>query len=210
MSTVTLTKISKPATNGHVLRMTEQEFVNWCDENTWAEWVDGEVIQISLVNFDNDEFFVFLLTLMKCTADEQDAGSVLSEPMHVRLGKLRVRRSPDIFFISNQRKDIIQYAHIEGAPDLILEIISPDSQSRDRRDKFHEYESAGVMEYWIVDPLSKTFEAYTLVGKKYRLIEEASAIKSKILPGFAIKPAWLWLAKLPKIAACLREMKSIK
>jgi Uma2 family endonuclease len=130
--------------------------------------------------------------------------------MQIRFGPMRTRRSPDIFFISNQREHIIQFAHIEGAPDLILEIISPDSQSRDRREKFHEYESAGVAEYWIVDPLSKTVEAYTLVGKKYRLIDETAGIKSKVLPGFAIKAAWLWRAKLPKIAACLREMKSIK
>ena len=100
--------------------------------------------------------------------------------------------------------------HFEGGPDLIIEIISPDSQSRDRREKFLEYQKTGVREYWIVDPLSELVEAYSL-GRdgKFKLITEKSGrIASKAISGFYLKPAWLWQKRLPKVSALLREIGS--
>ncbi len=189
--------------------MTEQQFVDWCDDQTWAEWIDGEVVVMSPVNIEHGRLFAFLFTLLNEFVDRQSLGQALAEPVQIRFARLRRRRSPDIIFIAAARSDIIRHAHIEGAPDLILEIVSPDSQSRDRRDKFLEYEAAGVREYWIVDPVSKTLEAYALFeGRKYRQIDGKDAIKSSLLPGFSIKPTWLWKATLPKVSACLREMKS--
>jgi Uma2 family endonuclease len=191
--------------------MTEEQFVQWCDDQTWAEWIDGEVLLMSPVNIQHGELFVFLLRLLGDFVEHHDLGSVMTEPVHVRFAKLRRRRSPDIFFIASARQSIIRAQHIEGAPDLILEIVSPDSQSRDRREKFLEYQSAGVPEYWIIDPLSKTVEAYALAsGKKYHPIPGKDRIPSQLLPGFFLKPAWLWNPKLPKVSACLREIKSAK
>jgi Uma2 family endonuclease len=192
-------------------RMTEQQFVDWCDDHTWAEWVDGEVILMSPVNLEHGDIFSFLFTLFRMFVDDHDLGVVYAEPIQVRFAKLRSRRSPDLLFISADRKHIPKESHIEGAPDLIVEIISPDSQSRDYREKFLEYQSAGVREYWIVDPLSNRVEAYTLAqGRKYQPIEGKDSLKSVVLLGFSIKPAWLWRPKLPKVSTCLREMKSRK
>jgi Uma2 family endonuclease len=191
-------------------RMTEKEFVDWCDSDTWAEWVDGKVIVISPVNLDHAYLFTFLLRLLAAFVEEHDLGTVLSEPFQVRFGTLRRRRSPDIIFVSTQRMANLKRRELEGAPDLIIEVVSPESQSRDRREKFGEYQSAGVREYWIVDPLSTSIEAYALgKNKKFALIEpHDDAIHSKVLPRFYLKPAWLWQAKLPKVSTLLREMAS--
>src|SRR5689334_11489142 len=63
-------------------------------------------------------------------------------------------------FISETNRGRIRRTVVEGAPDLIVEIVSPDSQNRDRRDKYLEYGDAGVREYWLIDPLSQTLDAY--------------------------------------------------
>jgi Uma2 family endonuclease len=189
-------------------RMTEKEFVEWCDSNTRAEWVDGEVVTMVPVGDRHDDEFVFLVAVFRGFVDEKEVGRVSTEPRQIRLGTQRRRRSPDIFFIAESRRHIIQPGHVEGAPDLIVEIVSPDEPARDWREKYFEYEAAGVREYWIIDPNSNKVEVYTLDRtKKYRVIPERDgAIHSKVLKGFFLKPEWLWREKLPKVLAVLREM----
>jgi Uma2 family endonuclease len=188
-------------------KLSEEEFIDWVGDG-WAEWVNGEVIIMSPVNFEHAELHFFLLGLFGVYVSDHDLGTVVAEPFQIRFDFAKSRRSPDIIFISNKRRKNIRYAHLEGAPDLIVEIISPDSQSRDRREKFLEYQRAGVREYWIIDPLSEKVEAYRL-GKdgKYILIAERDGrIHSTVLPKFYLKPAWLWREKLPKISTVLREI----
>lgn len=189
--------------------MSESEFVEWCTSETWAEWVDGDVIMMSPVGLEHADLFGFLFHLIRAFVDEHDLGKVLSEPYQVRLAKLKRRRSPDILFVATARFSHLEKQHVEGAPDLIVEVISPDSQSRDRREKFFEYEKAGVREYWIADPVSHSVEAYVLVDKAHRLVKKSNRmIHSTVLPKFYIKPAWLWRAKLPKVSDLLKEMSS--
>src|SRR4051794_15265122 len=143
-------------------RMTEAEFVDWCDDETWAEWIDGQVLVMSPVSFEHAKLTSFLIHLFRGFVDEEDLGEILSEPFQIRFAKLRRRRSPDLIFISRHRLPAPQDTQFEGAPDLIVEVVSWESQNRDRREKFMEYQEMGVREYWIVDPVSKTVDAYSL------------------------------------------------
>jgi len=188
-------------------RMTEAEFVKWCTD-FWAEWVDGEVVLMSPVNLDHADIHSFLVTLMRGLADKHQAGRVWTEPFQIRLARQRRRRSPDIFFLAEAHADRLHRTYLEGAPDLIVEIVSPDSESRDWREKFGEYQSAGVPEYWIIDPASHRLEAYSLGhGKKYKLIAEKSGkVTSAILPGFHLRPAWFAASKLPPVHQVLKEL----
>lgn len=189
------------------LRMTEQQFEAWCDENVRAEWVNGEVILMSPANVDHIELNYFLWSLVKEFTDSKRAGRVFGIEAQIRLAAVLTRRNPDVLFVARRRASIIHKTYIDGAPDLIMEIVSPDSESRDWREKFYDYQTSGVREYWIIDPQSQRVETYTLVRKKYRLIPESSdAIKSKVLRGFFIRPSWLWKQPLPRVGACLREM----
>ena len=128
---------------------------------------------MSPVNTQHARLLSFLIELFRAFVAEHDLGEVFNEPYQVRFPKLRRRRSPNILFVSSARLGIITEQHVEGAPDLTVEIVSPQSQSRDRRDKYHDYQSAGVREYWIIDPLCQSVEAYALKRtKKYELIDE--------------------------------------
>src|SRR4051812_45080778 len=82
-------------------RMTEEQFVKWCTSDTWAEWVDGEVIIMSPVGFAHADLFAYLLHLIRAFVEERDLGRVLTEPFQVRLTGQRRRRSPDILFVSH-------------------------------------------------------------------------------------------------------------
>jgi Uma2 family endonuclease len=197
--------------------MTEEEFVGWCDEDTRAEWVDGEVVMMSPLNVDHGDLLRWLLGVLGAFVEEKDLGVVLPD-VQVRLATQRTRRVPDIWFVSNQRRDLLRRAHLEGPPDLVIEIVSPDSEARDWREKYLEYQAAGVREYWVIDPMSEHMEAYVLTAggsletpaagaDEYRRIEEKEGvIESTVLPGFRLRTAWLWPQTRPKVLAALREM----
>lgn len=90
---------------------------------------------------------------------EHRAGVVLSSPIDVVLSEEDVLQ-PDVIFISRQREDIITSESINGAPDLVVEILSPSTEARDRGVKMELYAAHGVREYWIVDPACMTVEVY--------------------------------------------------
>ena len=69
---------------------------------------------------------------------------------------------PDIFFVSNERSSIVTDANIQGAPDLVVEILSPATAEYDRGYKQALYGRHGVREYWLVDPDAETVEVLTL------------------------------------------------
>jgi Uma2 family endonuclease len=186
--------------------MTEAEFVDWCPETLRAEWVNGSVILMSPSNVEHDDLSTWFTTLLRTFVEDRNAGRVFHD-VFVRFAGQRRRRVPDLMLVSNERLNLLEPTFLDGPPDLLIEIVSPDSQSRDRREKYLEYEKAGVREYWIVDPLSKTVEVSRLERKKFRQIEEIDGvIASSVLRGFRIKTAQLWLKPLPKVSAVLKWM----
>jgi Uma2 family endonuclease len=77
-----------------------------------------------------------------------------------------------------------------GAPDLVVEILSPGNNSKELKNKFEIYEESGVSEYWVVSPQNQTFVVYTLVEGKYqssRILVAGDTVVSTTLPGFSIE-----------------------
>ena len=197
--------------NGTILpneRMTEAEFVAWAfsDEDIRAEWEDGKVILMAPVSDAEDDLNNWLVSVLRIFAEARELGVVKGSNFFVRFATQRRRRLPDVLFISRAREHLIRPTCLEGAPDAAFEIVSSDSQTRDRRKKFQEYEKAGVREYWMIDPVSETLEAYSLKRGKYVEIEEDSgAIRSSVIPSFYLKHGWLFRRPLPKILTILKE-----
>ena len=104
--------------------------------------------------------------------EERDLGQVLDAPMDVYLSETEVYQ-PDILFISKERMGIIGEKKIEAAPDLVIEILSPSSAYYDLRHKMHVYETSGVKEYWVVDPIEKDIEVYQNMNGEFRLFNKA-------------------------------------
>jgi Uma2 family endonuclease len=173
-----------------------------------AEWVDGEVVPVSPPNTRHARLANFLLSIVTRFIEEGDLGQVLSEPVSMKTGPDLPGRSPDLLFIANDHLGRIKPAYIEGAADLVVEIISPDSRMRDRGEKYYEYEKGGVEEYWLIDPIRSVAEFYVLGdGGVYEPahLDASGYFASVVLAGLRINPLWLWLDPLPRVPTLLAE-----
>lgn len=97
---------------------------------------------------------------------------------------------PDILFITNERLEISAEDKVNGAPDLVVEILSPSTAYYDLRKKYKAYEKYGVREYWIVDPEEKSIEVYGASDGKFVLAmraEESGTVSSAVMQGFSVK-----------------------
>jgi Uma2 family endonuclease len=94
---------------------------------------------------------------------------------------------PDICVICDPAK--IDTRGCTGAPDIVVEILSPGNNQKELKNKYDVYEESGVLEYWIISPQDKTFLKYTLTATKYqpsKLMTMGDIITSPILPGFEL------------------------
>lgn len=92
-------------------------------------------------------------------------GCVLHAPIGVRFPATGEGAQPDILFVSNERRGILAPDELKGAPDLVVEILSPSTAQRDRDLKRRLYERQGVAEYWIVDPDAGAIDVWRFGGE---------------------------------------------
>ncbi len=138
-----------------------------------------------------------LLQLMQFV-DNKESGMVFSSPTAVALSENDVLQ-PDILFLKKENMDRFDPIYgIKGAPDLVVEIVSPSSFKHDRFDKKELYEKYGVKEYWLVDPNYKSIEVFALKNKKYQLHAfgvEDGKMTSNVLEGFGLELKNIFLKK---------------
>jgi Uma2 family endonuclease len=117
-------------------------------------------------------------------------------------------RCPDVMFVSKTRSEQLRRTYVDGAADLAVEIISPDSVKRDRSEKFSEYACGGVREYWIIGPDRKTAEFFEIGddGRYYPVPLCDGEFRSTVVAGFRLNPRWLWEDPLPDPLDVLREL----
>jgi Uma2 family endonuclease len=190
------------------LRMTEEEFLNWIHDEIRAEWVDGEVIVMAPANFEHNDLNWWLLTLLRIYVERKDLGVVIFD-YYTRFSRPRRQlRVPDVLFVSKDRRHLVKRTRLEGPPDLAMEIISPDSEARDWREKYNDYQAAGVREYWIISPATQKLEVYTLgPDQTYAPIAEADGkLSSLVVPGWYIRPVWLFSDPRPNVLDILPEL----
>jgi Uma2 family endonuclease len=192
MATLVQATSARPLPEG---KISYEQFLEWLDEDTWAEWVDGEVVLMSPISDEHQAVVNYLTTLLLFHTLETRAGRVLTEPFQMKSGPNLPGRSPDILFVSAERQHLIQRHFLNGPADLVVEVISPESRARDRGEKYYEYEQAGVREYWIIDPERKQVEFYVLSEKgiyKPAFVGQEGEYHSVAIEGFWLRVEWLW------------------
>lgn len=115
-------------------------------------------------------------------------GQVLQSPLDVELAATMVVQ-PDVVVVLPARAEIITLQRLVGAPDLVVEVISPGTAGYDRREKQDAYAQAGVTEYWLVDPYAETVEVLTLVQERYHslgVFGEDTILPTQVLPSFPV------------------------
>ena len=185
----------RPATPAAPPKMTYEEFLDWADEDTHAEWVDGEVVFMSPVSNVHQDIGLFLLTCISFFVQEKQLGRVFYAEFQMKSGLGLPGRQPDLMFLSNAHLGRLKKNFLDGPSDLAVEIVSPESVHRDKVDKLQEYQQAGVREYWVIDPLQKsqTFYQRSEDGQfRFVLPDEKGNYFSSTLEGFWLHVDWLW------------------
>jgi Uma2 family endonuclease len=189
------------------LRMSYEEFLAWSNEDTHAEWVDGEVIIFMPPKTRHQELIQFLSKLLGLYVDLFRLGKVFTAPFEMRLE--RSAREPDILFVSQANLHRLTAERLQGAADLVVEVVSEESQHRDRVQKFQEYESAGVREYWLIDSrpeVEPEFHVLNEAGKFERAMLEDGVFRSGVLAGFWLRVEWVTAAEMPEPLSVFAEI----
>lgn len=179
-----------------------------------AEWVKGNVEVQGSNNTIHQDVLGFLYLLLKAFLSFKPVGRVLLAGVVMYLGDDKPGRQPDRMIVLNEHLDRIQPTRVNGAADIVIEIVSLESVERDYGKKFVEYKEAGIPEYWLFDPVRKIADIYVLSEaeeegtKTYRYHrakpDEKGRLVSPHLPGFAFDPTVLWLDVQPDFVEILK------
>ena len=133
---------------------------------------------------------------------DRGMGKVFFAPLDVWLSDTETYQ-PDLMFVSNARLGIFEEKKIKGAPDLVMEVLSPGTAYYDLRHKKAVYAEHGVREYWIVDPLEQSIEVYSGRDGAFERIEcvyRPGTARSRLLPDLVVSPAEIFGFSDPAVA----------
>jgi len=157
-------------------------------EGTRAELIEGEILMTPSPKSLHQIVAFNLAAILRSFVIERGLGRVLVAPMDVHLPSGDVVQ-PDVLFVAAANAGIIQ-DWIRGAPDILVETISPEGVERDRLVKRDLYARNGVKEYWLVDPEARSVEVLELnASGRYEpsgYFEERDTVVSPLLAGLAL------------------------
>ena len=159
-----------------------------------AEWKGGSVVAMSPISQQHDALVRVIENMLE-TCIALTGGRVLSELMVMKLPALQRGREPDVMVLLPDSLARLQDTYVDGAADLVVEVVSPESTSRDRGEKFYEYEAGGVREYWLIDPLRRDALFYVRNADgwfEHHAPDADGVYHSAILPRFRLRVALLW------------------
>ena len=164
---------------------TYQDYVHLPDRGQINQIIDGELFMTPAPTTRHQRISRKLVLWLSQFVEAGKLGEIFDAPCDVVLSPTNVVQ-PDLIFVSRERRHIITEKNIQGAPDLLVEILSESTAKIDRQFKRKLYASSGVKEYWLVDPEAETVEVLILAAKRYRSFGIFSAdqlLKSPLLAG---------------------------
>ena len=168
-------------------KLTYQDYAKTPDDERY-ELIDGELLVVPAPNIAHQGSHASLGSLMWSFVRQHDLGRVFLAPTDVVLSDTDVVQ-PDVLFISKEREHIISEANIQGAPDLVVEILSPSTSRRDWREKRQLYAEHGVGEYWTADASNKVVYVMLLKNGVLEIVEtyaSGDVLTSPTLKGFEV------------------------
>ena len=167
-------------------KLTYDDYRKTPDDERW-ELLDGELVMAPSPNVPHQDIAGSLFVFLKLFVDQMGLGRVFIAPLDVVLSDTNVVQ-PDLLFVSTERQHIVTETNIQGTPDLVVEVLSPSTTSRDWRIKLDLYAQHGVQEYWVVDPEAQRI--WVMVQTEGSLSETANhgrgdTLVSPLLTGFS-------------------------
>jgi Uma2 family endonuclease len=155
---------------------------------------EGELSVTPAPSPKHQEVSLNLVVVLHHWVKTQGLGKILQAPIDCILSDTTILQ-PDIVYLETARMPAISARGIEGAPTLVVEILSPSTARIDRSVKFQLYARHGVTYYWIVDPETRSVEAYRLMEGTYRITGRLEGSEPVSLPPFsnlALVPLAIW------------------
>jgi Uma2 family endonuclease len=171
-------------------KLTYEDYVLFPEDGKRHEILDGEHYVMPAPSLDHQGFSLNLSSRMGPFVREHRLGLLRYAPTDVLLSEHDIAQ-PDLLFVSNERAHILTKANIQGAPDLVVEILSDSTRQRDETLKRDLYERFGVLEYWLVDPQRRMVKVFRRSGARFLAPREFLAtagdvLTTPLLPGFEI------------------------
>jgi Uma2 family endonuclease len=174
----------------HQTKFTYQDYLLFPNDGKRYELIEGERFVTPAPKTKHQRICINLATSLNEYVRRQNRGEVYCAPTDVVLSNMDVVQ-PDLLFISRKRNSIITKENIQGAPDLIVEILSESTRRTDEITKRKLYEKHGVTEYWIIDPEIDKIKVYRLAEKAYSqaielTLEAKNRLSSSLFPDWEL------------------------
>ena len=175
--------------------LTYDDFLKLPDDGKRYEIIDGELYAAPAPTTKHQRVTLRLSMALDSHVRPQRLGEVFIAPTDVVLARDAIVE-PDILYISRARRHIITEPNVQGAPDLVVEVISPSSVTRDQETKRDLYAKYEVPHYWLVHPTERRVRAYDLgKDRQYELVAEGhkdDAFSAPPFPDLTIRLGELW------------------
>ena len=175
------------------LKLTYQDYLLLPDDGKRYEILDGDLYMTPSPSVQHQRISGKLFQALAQHVEAHRLGEVFAAPLDVILAVDSIAQ-PDLLFLSTERLSIAREV-VHGAPDLVVEILSPGTRERDRTLKRHLYARHGVRELWLVDPEARHVELYQLdptADTPPRVFANRDVLTSDLLPGLRLAVDTLW------------------
>jgi Uma2 family endonuclease len=169
-------------------KLTYADYLLLPDDGLRHEIIGGEHYVTASPVTRHQRILLNLSHLVQTYLDTHPIGSLFFAPVDVLLSETDVV-VPDLIYVSNARASVVTAKNVQGAPDLVVEILSPSTRPRDERLKRDLYEREGVQEYWIIDPDRHVVVVYRRAGARFEPPLDygaADTLKTAMMPGLAL------------------------
>ena len=168
----------RPATPS--VKFTYEDFLNFPDDGKRHEIIDGEHYVTPSPNTSHQTIVGNLYAAIRAFLNVHPLGAVFVAPFDV------------VFSVSRERRSVVTDAHVEGSPDVVVEVLSPGTRKTDEVTKRKLFERFDVHEYWIVDPELETIKLYrrnedgTFARAAELALERGDELTTPVLPQFRV------------------------
>jgi len=172
-------------------KLTYDDYLQFPDDGLRHEIIEGEHYVTASPATRHQRILLTLSYLFQSYLETHPIGEIFFAPFDVLLSEFNVL-VPDLIYISKERSGQLTLKNLQGAPDLVVEILSPSTKSRDRHLKRAVYERTGVEEYWIVDPDQDVVDVYrrhdpTSAFSAPIRYERTEILNTPLLPGLEMR-----------------------
>jgi Uma2 family endonuclease len=177
-----------PAGGTHI-RFQADDIWDTPDDGKRYEVIDGALYVTPPPGWGHQRGITKLILIVGGHVYQNGLGEVVPAPIGVKLDDEN-GIEPDLVYVSNERRQIIVERGVLGAPDLIVEVLSPSTQSRDRGIKMRRYAAAGVPHYWMLNYRDPALEAYRLTAEGYQMVghfRPGDVFRPEVFPGLEIR-----------------------